>query len=157
MLTITQPADAALDVIDDSGRTVPIAPYTRVLDGPVHPPTASPPLPVTASLEALLPVHTPELSPGVSRQTVVLAGLQRPLFLMGADPLSLHWLEAQHERLAQLGAIGLAVEVVSILEWRAILSAAAGLTVMPVSGSAIARRLVLRHYPVLITAERIAP
>ena len=143
-------------VVYDSGATEPIAPYLRALGrSPRAPAPASPP-PGAGPIEALLPIHTPGLSPGpVGSRAVDLSTLQRPLFLVGVDERSLQWLARERQHLAALGAVGLAVEVADLAGWRRLTAAAQGLVLLPVSGAELAQRLALSHYPVLITRERI--
>jgi integrating conjugative element protein (TIGR03765 family) len=143
-------------VVYDSGATEPIAPYFRVLGSaprslaPILPPSGA------GSIEALLPIHTPEISPGpVVARAVDLPALQRPLFLVGADARSLAWLGRERAHLAALGAVGLAVEVADLAGWRRLTEAAQGLVLLPVSGTALAQRLALGHYPVLVTRSQI--
>ena len=62
---------------------------------------------------------------------------------------------AEREHLAALGAVGLAVEVADLAGWRRLTEAAQGLVLLPVSGTALAQRLALGHYPVLVTRSRI--
>ncbi|MBF8740692.1 integrating conjugative element protein [Pseudomonas guariconensis] len=98
-----------------------------------------------------LPVHSARLSPGaVPPRTLKLPGFT-PLFLVGNDAASLEWLSQHAQRLQDLGASGLAVEVADAQALRRIQSAAPGLDIWPVSGDDIAERLELQHYPVLIT------
>ena len=73
------------------------------------------------------------------------------LFLVGHDAASLEWLAQHAQRLQDLGASGLAVEVADAQALRRIQAAAPGLDIWPVSGDDIAERLELQHYPVLIT------
>jgi len=143
-------------VVYDSGATEPIAPYFRALGSAPHSLAPALPPPGAGSLAALLPIHTPGLSPGpVGARTIDLPTLQRPLFFVGADEHSLAWLAQKREHLAALGAVGLAVEVADLMEWRRLTEAAQGLVLLPVSGTALAQRLALSHYPVLITRSRI--
>lgn len=98
-----------------------------------------------------LPVHSARLSPGaVPPRTLNLPGLT-PLFLVGQDAVSLEWLAQHAQRLQDLGASGLAVEVTDAQALRRIQATAQGLDIWPVSGDDIAERLELQHYPVLIT------
>jgi integrating conjugative element protein (TIGR03765 family) len=151
-------APAQLPVIYDSKQTESIAPY---LEGITAEPaenlaTLSAPDP----LAGRLPVHTPELSPGtiqsrrfpeaLRRYTVFL---DRPLFLIGADPLSRQWLIRHRTRLAQIGAVGLLVEVRTQADLTAIGAIGGDLPIAPASASELAGVLGLRHYPVLISAE----
>jgi len=104
---------------------------------------------------AMLPVSSPSLSPGeVQPRTLQLPALTR-LFLVGDDPRSLAWLEHHAEQLRQLGAAGLAVEVEDMSALERIRRAGPGLTILPISGEDIGQRLGLRHYPVLIRANRL--
>ena len=97
-----------------------------------------------------LPVHSARLSPGaVSPRTLKMPGFT-PLFLVGQDPASLKWLAQHAQRLQDLGASGLAVEVADAQALRRIQAAAPGLEIWPVSGDDLAERLEQQHYPVLI-------
>jgi len=108
-------------------------------------------LPVPSSLTWVLPVHSARLSPGaVPPRTLKMPGFT-PLFLVGQDTASLEWLAQHAQRLQDLGASGLAVEVADDRALRRIQAAAPGLDIWPVSGDDIAERLELQHYPVLIT------
>lgn len=99
-----------------------------------------------------LPVHSTRLSPGaVPPRTLNLPGFT-PLFLVGQDPASLEWLAQHAQRLQELGASGLAVEVADAQALRRIQASAPGLEIWPVSGDDIAERLELQYYPVLITS-----
>jgi integrating conjugative element protein (TIGR03765 family) len=103
------------------------------------------------ALTWVLPVHSARLSPGaVSQRTLKLPGFS-PLFLVGQDAVSLEWLAQHAQRLQELGASGLAVEVADAQALRRIQASAPGLEIWPVSGDDIAERLELQHYPVLIT------
>lgn len=158
------PASAGLTVIADLGG-VPTAPYFESLtvpednafsstsEAPQPPPSTLSSGPLTP--ENMLPVRSQALTPGaVMARTVSLPGMV-PLFLIGDDDLSHRWLEARLSVLQQLGATGLVVNVESVAAWRALEARTPGLTLSPVSGDDLARRLGLAHYPVLITAERI--
>lgn len=100
----------------------------------------------------MLPVHSPRLSPGpVTPRALQLPGPLR-LFLVGDDPLSLAWLQARAAQLQQLRAVGLVVEVADAAGLARLRAAVPGLTLLPISGEDLARRLDVTHYPVLITA-----
>ena len=103
----------------------------------------------------MLPVSSPSLSPGeVQPRALELPALTR-LFLVGDDPRSLAWLAEHVESLRTTrrrrsggpsgGPAGPAAHP----------RAGPGLTILPVSGEDIARRLDLRHYPVLIRTDRL--
>lgn len=151
------PAMAGLTVIADLGG-VSTAPYFVSLAVPEGNPLPSPAAPSPSgpvTPESMLPVRSQVLTPGaVNARNVELPGMA-PLFLIGDDDLSHRWLAARLSALQQLGATGLVVNVDSVAAWRALQARAPGLTLSPVSGDDLARRLGLTHYPVLITAERI--
>lgn len=151
-------ASAQLPVIYDSGQTEPIAPYLEGIaaEPAEHPATRSAPDP----LAGRFPVHTPELSPGTIQSRRFPEALRRyavfldrPLFLIGTDPLSHQWLIQHRNRLAQIGAVGLLVEARTQADLDAIGAIGGDLLIVPTSASALAGVLGLRHYPVLISAE----
>jgi integrating conjugative element protein (TIGR03765 family) len=161
------PGHAALgapQVLYDSGLTWPLAPYLAIFDEDWvnEERSAESPAPPSATatgvtLEALLPIRTPEMSPGAvqARGPQAAATGARPVFLIGTDPLSLDWLAAHRERLIELGAVGMLIEAESVEAVRQVAGRAEGLQVLPASGSELARALGLRHYPVLISAQGI--
>ncbi|PVZ81200.1 integrating conjugative element protein [Serratia sp. S1B] len=98
-------------------------------------------------------VTTPELTPGkVDAREMNLPGM-RPLFLIGDDDLSRRWLSLRRDTLVQLNAVGLVVNVASEASLNDLKQHADGLTLVPTSGSDLARRLKLFHYPVLMTEK----
>src|SRR3569833_1769375 len=110
LISMTVAAHAACagempQTIYDSGEPLPIAPYYERLA-----PDDDTPIPAApTSLEhALLPIRTPELSPGeVAARPLYRPALTRPLFLIGSAARSLAWLMRQRTRLRTLLAIGL--------------------------------------------------
>lgn len=103
----------------------------------------------------LLPVRSRLLTPGdVERRRIEAPGL-RPLFLVGDDERSQAWLRQRIDHLRELDAVGLVVNVESLASLKALRHLAPGLTLSPGSGDDIARRLGLKHYPVLITATHV--
>ncbi|CAI1911356.1 integrating conjugative element protein, PFL_4695 family [Serratia entomophila] len=100
-----------------------------------------------------LPVSTPELTPGkVESRALALPGM-RPMFLIGDDDLSRRWLSLRRDGLGQLNAVGLVVNVASEGALNDLKKHADGLELLPVSGSDLAKRLGLSHYPVLLTEK----
>lgn len=100
---------------------------------------------------AMLPVTTPEMSPGaVSPRDLQLPGIGA-LFIIGDDDVSRSWLRHNAQRLSARGAVGLVVNVDSQDALDGLRGLAPGMTLAPASGSDLARRLQLTHYPVLIT------
>ncbi|MEQ1968545.1 integrating conjugative element protein [Xenorhabdus nematophila] len=104
---------------------------------------------------AMLPVKTPELTPG----EVVSRPLQLPgigaLFLIGDDPASRRWLSQHAARLKQLHAVGLVVNVSEMAGLQSLRALAPDILLSPASGSELARRLQLHYYPVLITENAL--
>ncbi|WP_414737246.1 integrating conjugative element protein [Klebsiella oxytoca] len=106
-----------------------------------------------ASPETFLPVTTLELTPGkVEPRSLTLTGM-RPMFLIGDDELSRHWLSFRRDVLGQLNAVGLVVNVASEGAFNDLKRHADGLELLPVSGSDLSKRLGLLHYPVLLTEK----
>lgn len=103
----------------------------------------------------ILPIHSSHLSPGqITSRALSMPGL-RPFFLVGEDPQSLDWLRQRATELKEMGAAGLAIEVVDTEALARIRAAAPGITILPVNGNDIATRLQIEHYPVLITATSL--
>lgn len=146
-------------VIYDSGLTWPLAPFMAIFDEDFAGQSAEPPpkLPSGVTLEALLPIRTPEMRPGTVRPRTLQGPptATRPLFLIGVDAGSLEWLETHRETLIELGAVGMLIEAESVAEVQQVAARTEGLEVLPASGSELARALGLRHYPVLISARGI--
>ncbi|WP_034947654.1 integrating conjugative element protein [Erwinia oleae] len=109
--------------------------------------------PVPADVALGLPISTLEMTPGsVAARTLKLPGM-RPLFLVGDDELSRRWLSLRRDTLIQLNATGLVINVASMGALRDLQHHAAGLELIPASGSDLAKRLGLSHYPVLLTEK----
>jgi len=152
-------------VIYDSGQTRPLAPYLESLRGEDPPPDRRrrPSGQAGLTAEELLPVETPGMSPGpVQRRDVDLpdgvpkaAMGARPLFLIGADPLSRRWLADHRARLEAIGAVGMLVDSETEADLRTIARLAQGLRIMPAPATEIAKLYDLKHYPVLIWRGRI--
>lgn len=109
----------------------------------------------------MLPVTTPELTPGeVSDRPLQLPGIGA-LFLVGEDPDSRTWLAHNAAALAEHHAAGMVVNVTAMANLQALRDLAPGVQMAPASGSELARRLRLDHYPVLITdtglSSRVGP
>lgn len=108
------------------------------------------------SVDDMLPVSTPSLSPGrVERRTLSMPPAFQPLFIVGDDPLSLSWLAARGPSLSQMGASGLAVNVQTAESLRSLQELVPDLRIDPVPGDDLANRLGLTHYPALITATGV--
>ena len=155
---LSLPAQAQLEVIFDNGRTWPVAPYLEPLDAglPEEEPAPVPGLQLgAADVQNLLPVRSPGLGPGPVKTRTQPRSLSRPIFLVGSDPLSIRWLARHRERLQAMQAVGLLVQAQTVDDLQAIAELARGLSIMPASGSDLARVLGLVHYPVLVTSRGI--
>ncbi|CDG90240.1 integrating conjugative element protein [Xenorhabdus bovienii] len=105
---------------------------------------------------AMLPVKTPELTPGkVANRALQLPGIGA-LFLIGNDPDSRQWLSQNAARLKKLHAVGLIVNVREMAGLQSLRVLAPDLLLSPASGTELARRLQLQHYPVLITETALS-
>ena len=152
---------SALEVITDAGGE-PIAPYLERLAPPDGQANRRARAPIALadraySLKQHLLIRSPSLTPGLVEARQTPTRLPQPVFLVGADPKSLEWLEVNRERLRQLNAIGMLVQAGNESELEAVVAAAQGLPLFPASGEVFAAELPIRHYPVLITREGISP
>lgn len=102
----------ALTVIYDSGDTQPLAPFLEVFgETPESERPEAPSVPSlgAAELRQLLPIKSPQLTPGPVIRLKIARPFTAPMFLIGADPLSARWLLQNRARLKTLGAVGLIV------------------------------------------------
>ncbi|MEQ2024879.1 integrating conjugative element protein [Xenorhabdus szentirmaii] len=112
--------------------------------------------PEMANEAAMLPVSTPELTPGkVANRPLHLPGIGA-LFLIGDDPDSRQWLSQNAATLTKRHAVGLVVNVSEMAGLQSLRALVPGLLLSPASGTELARRLQLQHYPVLITETQLA-
>lgn len=103
-----------------------------------------------------LPVVTKSMAPGrVQTRTVNRPFLNQPIFIVGADELSLTWLREHRQQLKKYNATGIAVNVKTQKQLEQLVQASGGLAINPVAGDKISRQLSLKHYPALISATRI--
>ena len=150
-------ASAEPAVIHDRGNTRPITDYV-FLPGTALPPITNPPRAPdpNALMARVFPVQTAVLTPGkVQRRAVELSQLPAPLFLIGTDPRSRHWLLQYRNRLQELQAVGMVVEAGSLQEFRTLEEIALDLSLTPAPALVLAKQLGLRHYPVLISRTLI--
>jgi integrating conjugative element protein (TIGR03765 family) len=151
-----------LIVVEDLGGASAL-PYYRALNLLPLPNDAHPlPLPPPVSMPSaryseadFLPVRSKRLTPGLVKRRVIAAPGLTPIFLIGDDLRSRAWLKDRLSTLQTLHAVGLVVQIPSYGELKALRRIAPGVPLMPASGDDLARRLDLRHYPVLITATGI--
>ncbi len=143
-------------VIHDAGGTRPLMPLAKESGMAAEPPADLRDVPLGNLPPSVFPVVSRKLTPG--EQPILR--LERPLppvCLIGDDPRSLAWLEANHGRLVKLGASCMAVSVADERAWHRILRVAAPIPVAPIAGDEVARLLGIGHYPVLIGPEVISP
>lgn len=152
-----------LIVVEDRGGASAL-PYYQALNaqdaGPPQPPAAVPMPRVDnpGGVEAaLLPVRSLRLTPGEEPRRLIHASGLVPLFLLGDDDRSRTWLRQRRAALQELRAAGLVVNVATPEALAALRRLAPDLTLSPISGDDLAKRLGIRHYPVLITATGIEP
>jgi integrating conjugative element protein (TIGR03765 family) len=167
-------AVAELAVIYDSGQTRPIAPYLQSIQALESMTSrANTPKAITsdlikgigrlgpAQISNLLPIRSPELTPGVvsvgaaSQKALsrLALGNARPFFLVGSDALSQRWLGSRKTELLRLGAVGMLIQAETEADVRRIAELGQGLSITPGSATDIAKVLGLVHYPVLISSR----
>lgn len=137
-------------VIHDSGKTTALPSFPKnsryQFAPPEHDQTELNPLPVI----------TPSMTPGrVKTRNIDRPYLNQPIFIVGADRLSITWLTEHRQQLKKHNAIGIAVNVKTQQALEQLIQASGGLSINPVVGDKIARQLSLKHYPVLVSASRI--
>lgn len=141
---------AGLNVLVDLGGE-DATPYFDGINKQPGLPEASSATPPVSAMAAMFPISTPEMTPG----TVEDSSLQLPgigaLFLIGDDEQSRYWLAENAQALIARHAAGMIVSVDSASAVESLRDLAPGVPMAPASGSELARRLQLRHYPVLIT------
>ncbi len=110
-----------------------------------------------AATEAdMLPVVSERLSVGpITPRTLSLPPGTTPFFLIGTDPDSVRWLAQRRERLVELRAVGMVVNVATAEDLAALREQAPDLELRPIPGDDLAKRFGLDHYPVLITPTRL--
>jgi len=152
-------ARAELTLIYDSGNTQSIVPFFEVFESEENLPQQNPiltkPRLGAADPKAWLPIQSPGLTPGLVQARTHDRPFTRTFFLIGSDTRSRQWLQAHHDRLKEIGAVGMLVQAETMDDLRAIARLADGLSILPASGSDIAKALGVSHYPVLISAHGI--
>ncbi|HDT3151164.1 TPA: integrating conjugative element protein [Morganella morganii subsp. morganii] len=150
-------AEQELIVVADLGGQS-TADYFAAINPPPEPENEAPLLTLsTPGTLPVFPVRTPELSPGrQAARALDLPGMP-PVFIIGDDERSQRWLVSRRDRLRQNNAIGYVVNVATEAAWQELQALAGGLTLLPVSGSDLAVRLKISHYPVLISERGLTP
>lgn len=141
-----------LVVVEDHGGVSALPYYQDLVPDPAG--AQRPPV-VGVRQGGAFPVVTPEMSPGPVQGRVINAPGLQPLFLLGDDEASRAWLQEHRQELLQLQAVGLVVNVSGPGRMAEVRNWAPGLQMLPTSGTDIAGRLGLRHYPVLITSTTV--
>lgn len=153
-------AGEPLIVVEDLGGTSAL-PYYEALNlqprsDVARPPIPTPQVPATPADEAaMLPVRSPQLTPGTVARRVIEAPGLRPFAIVGDDEASQAWLRSHAASLRERGAVGLVVNVGTEQGLARLRALAPGVPLAPVAGDDLAARLGLRHYPVLVTATAI--
>ena len=141
---------AAPYIIYDSGQTLPLPAPRRSVQATFAPPAGP------ADTVKRFPVRTPAMQPGrVRARRIDRPGLTHPVFIVGADPISLQWLHLHAAQLKKHHATGIAVNVENARQLQQLQKAAGGIAISPVPGQKIARQLSLSRYPVLVSKTRI--
>ncbi|MGX2956079.1 integrating conjugative element protein [Ursidibacter arcticus] len=110
----------------------------------------------TVSEFDMLPIVSHKLTPGkVEPKAFDLLGMQ-PIFLVGVDNISKHWITDNYQKLVKLNATGLVVNVNNQQELIALRTLVPELRLLPVSGDDLAERIPLSHYPALITETGVS-
>lgn len=159
-------AYAAPVVLHDSGNTESMENYTRVFSKPAKFVLPKDPQ-VIANIRneidrkikahgsantVRIPIRTAGLQPGKFNSIdAYFPNLSLPIFVVGADPLSLEWLRKRRSTLAKVGAIGWVVQAESTADVRAIAEAGAGLRFIAFGGNNLQKLFGVSTYPVLIS------
>ncbi|MFP1915986.1 integrating conjugative element protein [Lonsdalea quercina] len=159
LLALALSAYAALTVVGDFGGD-PTAPFFEAINAgnDTGAEVSQTPSPRSAPvlISDMLPVSTPEMSPGtVEARALNLIGMP-PVFVLGDDAVSRQWLIHHASDLRRLQATGLIISVRDERGLNALRQLAPDIVMVPVSGSVLSHRLSLEHYPVLITATGIS-
>uniref|UniRef100_UPI000C03A83F integrating conjugative element protein n=1 Tax=Xenorhabdus budapestensis TaxID=290110 RepID=UPI000C03A83F len=134
------PCHAELNVIADLGGK-DASPFYESINAQPNYRSAQPhPFsPEVAGEAAMLPVNTPELTPGkVVNRSLQLPGIGA-LFLIGDDADSRRWLSQNTTRLKILHAVGLVVNVSEMAGLQSLRALAPDVLLSPASGSELAR------------------
>jgi len=142
-------AAAEPTIIHDSGRTVSIERYFEALNMPEE-------QQIPVEKPKYENIKTPEMTVGkVQAKKINLPMLMSPIFLIGTDNQSKRWLSSNKDALIKMSAVGMIINTSSEQDTVETLNLASGLLVTTASASTLARRFKLRHYPILITKNRV--
>lgn len=104
-------------------------------------------------LSAMLPLETPQLSPGNVERTAQHFDLPSPICIVGDDRRSRLWISQRVDTLRSLNAACFAVDVRDQSTWSALRGAAGAVSLSPVHGKVFADRFGIQHYPIVITKD----
>ena len=104
--------------------------------------------------KSLLPIKTIGMQPGViTNMKRKFPNIERPIFIIGSDELSMSWLKENKEILIEIDALGMLVEVSNIDDLKKIGTLGNGLTISPMNGVQVSEFLGIDKYPILITRD----
>ncbi len=121
---------------------------------------AAPVDPLKALLQAQWPLTTQLRVGQVSAKPLPKAmvnAIETPLFLIGADAYSQHWLAHNKQRLLTLHATGVLVEAKNSATYQYMAQRSQPLTLHTFSVDDLAQQLGIQYYPVLISNAGITP
>jgi integrating conjugative element protein (TIGR03765 family) len=158
LVTTASLAAGELTVIHEHPGSRPITDFLHVprktaKQQPVPAPPAQPA--GVMDLRTLLPIQSPELTPGPVAARAHALPVAQPLFLIGTDRRSIAWLTRHRPRLEALGAVGMLVDAADMADLELIAALAGDLPIVPAAATDIAKVLDLKHYPVCITGKHI--
>lgn len=148
----TGAANEALEIVHDSGHSVPLSPYVAQIVGDANDPGV---------LDGLrFPYRTPQLRAGVLGRDGLKVfdskWLTQPVFVLAADELSIRWLAFNHAKLVQLSAVGIVVQAGSAKAFKVLQRMAAPLRLAPDTGSYLTEQLSAVGagvYPLLVHSD----
>lgn len=157
LLICTTFAEASLTIVGDLGgqSIAPLFDAVNADPGKQESPENLQP-PASLSISDMLPVSTPEMTPGqLASRPLNLPGMP-PVFVVGDDPLSRSWLTQHGAELRQQNATGMVINVHDEPALTTLRQLVPGVEMVPVRGSDLSHRLNIMHYPALITATGIS-
>lgn len=143
---------ADVNVLAKVGQTEPVSTYFGNM---LHPKNSQSLNDSTKRPSVNFPIKTNLMTPGYVRERVIhISLLDRPIFIVGNDDLSKKWLKEYSHRLNQIHAVGFIVNTQGNRETKSIASKY-HVALVPVNGDELSKRFNLKHYPVLISKNRI--
>ena len=146
------PVSQPLEVVHDSGRSVPLSPYLAQLVGDADDPGALAGVP--------FPFMTRHLRSGVLPQDGVrvfdAAWMTETTFVIAADDLSMRWLAFNHDKLVQAQAVGIVVQARTPAAYQAMQRLARPMRLAQDSGAWLSERLAATGagvYPLVVHTD----